>query len=187
MKKNDNIKMSKKYIQLIETAKDLFFKHGIKRVTIEEICEKSNVSKVTFYKYFENKMKLAELIKDELIDQGFAKFDEINNLEISFPEKIDQMTQWRIDFFSKMTSEFIEDVMNIEELYKEIKVRYLKNIVSAQENGEIRNEISPELIWLVTEKLNEIVKDGSWRNVFLDYKEFQKQLRKMYFYGLLEQ
>lgn len=177
---------SRKRIQLINTAKDLFFKHGIKRVTIEEICERSKVSKVTFYKYFANKDELISYIRDELINQGFSKFDEINELDISFPEKVDLITKWRIEFFSKIKSEFIEDILSVEETVEEIKKRYLKNIVTAQMKGEVRQDLSPELIWLVTEKLNEIVKNGCWKEVFTDYGEFQRQLRKMYFFGLLE-
>lgn len=176
----------KKCTQLIETAKDLFFKHGVKRITIEEICEKSNVSKVTFYKYFSNKDDLVRHIRDELINQGFSKFDEINELDISFPEKIDLITQWRVEFFSNIKSEFIEDILSVEETTKEMKSRYLKNIENAQTKGEVRKDLSPELIWIVTEKLNEIVKDGGWKEIFSEYSEFQKQLRKIYFYGLLE-
>ena len=186
MKEKGKEYTSKKYDQLIETAKDLFFKHGVKRITIEEICEKSNVSKVTFYKYFSNKDELVRHIRDELIKQGFSKFDEINELDIGFTEKVDLITQWRIDFFSNIKSEFVEDILSAEDTIKEMKSRYLKNIEDAQLKGEIRNGLSPELIWLVTEKLNELVKDGSWKEVFSDYSEFQKQLRKIYFYGLLD-
>lgn len=181
---NDNMN-STKCTQLLETAKELFFKHGIKRVTIEEICEKANTSKVTFYKYFPNKNAIAEFIRDELLEEGFAKFDEINELDISYPEKINRMTYWRIEFFSRMSSEFIEEVLVLEDIQLEIKNRYLKNIQSAQEKGEIRKELSPELIWLVTEKINEIVKEGSWKQIFNDYRDFESQMRKMYFYGLL--
>ena len=67
-----------------------------------------------------------------------------------------------------------------------MKRRYLKNIEAAQIKGEVRNDLSPELIWLVTEKLNELVKDGSWKEIFTDYREFQKQIRRMYFYGMLD-
>ncbi len=177
---------SKKCTQLIETAKDLFCKHGVKRITIGEICKKSNVSKVTFYKIFTNKDELVRHIRNELIEQGFSKFDEINQLEIGFPEKVDLITQWRIDFFSNIESEFIEDILSVEDTIEEMKSRYLKNIESAQIKGEVRKDLSPELIWLVTEKLNELVRDGSWKEIFCDYSEFQKQLRKMYFYGLLD-
>ena len=179
-------KQFKKSRQLVDAARELFFKHGIKRVTVEEICNKANVSKVTFYKYFNNKLELAKYIGDELTNLGFARYDQINGLGISFPEKIDLMTQWRIEFFSEIRSEFIEEILDLEGIYAEIKKRYLKNIKAAQERGEIRKEISVELIWLVTEKLNELVKDGGWKSVFSDYSQFQQQLRKLYFYGLLE-
>lgn len=171
---------------MLEVSRELFFKYGVKRVTVEEICEKADVSKMTFYKYFTDKMQLAISIRDEILEQGFSKYEEINCLDISYSEKIDLITQWRIDFFSNMTPEFIEEMLDIEDTVKKMKVLYLRNINDAQEKGEIRKEISPELIWLVTEKLNELVKDGNWKEIFTDYKNFQKQLRTLYFYGLLE-
>jgi len=141
---------------------------------------------MTFYKYFADKRQLAELIRDELLTQGFAKYYEINKLDISYPEKIDLITQWRIDFFSSMSSEFIEDMLDIDDTIERMKKHFMKVMSDAQKKGEIRKELSPELIWLVTEKLNEIIKDGSWKTVFTDYRQFQRQMRKMYFYGLLE-
>jgi hypothetical protein len=121
-----------------------------------------------------------------LIEDGFSKFDEINELDIGFPEKVELITQWRINFFANLKSEFIEDILSVEDTIEEMKSRYLKNIEAAQTKGEVRTDLSPELIWLVTEKLNELVRDGSWKEIFSDYSEFQKQLRKMYFYGLLD-
>ena len=177
---------SKKCAQLIETAKELFFRHGVRRVTVEEICERAKVSKVTFYKYFTNKDELVKHISEDLINQGFSKYDEINELDISFPEKVDLITRWRIGFFSTIDSEFIEDILSIEDVTAEMKHRYIRNIVAAQLKGEVRKDISPELIWLVTEKLNELVRGASWKGVFTDYSEFQRQLRRMYFFGLLE-
>ena len=175
-----------KYTQLVEASRELFFKYGVKRVTVEEICEKANVSKMTFYKYFSDKMQLAELIRDELLNQGFAKYAEINARDVSFPEKIDLLTQWRIDFFAQTTPEFIEDILDVKDTLEKIKRHYLQVITIAQRKGAIRKELSPELIWLVTEKLNEIIKDGSWKQVCADYQDFQRQMRRIYFYGLLE-
>lgn len=181
----ENIQTNKSR-QLVDTAKELFFKYGIKRVSVEEICSKAKVSKVTFYKYFRNKQEIAKYIGDELIKQGFARFDEINGIELSFPQKVELLTKWRMEFMSQISSEFVGEILDLEGIYAEMKQRYLENIKAAQEKGEIRQELSVELIWLVTEKLNELVKDGSWKNIFSDYSQFQQQLRKMYFYGLLE-
>jgi len=177
---------SEKYISLLETAKTLFFRHGIRRVTIEEICAQSKVSKVTFYKYFKDKDDLIRVIREELTLIGFARLDEINALPLSYPEKVERMTAWRMQFFASMKSDFIKEIIDIKSVSEEIKQRYLANIRKAQEEGEIDPTLSPELIWLVTEKFNEIVKEGKWENFLSDHTEAQSQLRQMYFYGLLK-
>ncbi|WP_372931944.1 TetR/AcrR family transcriptional regulator, partial [Mariniphaga sediminis] len=59
MKEN---KKSKKYLEIMKTARELFWKHGFRRVTIQEICEKAGVSKMTFYKHFPNKIDLAKTV-----------------------------------------------------------------------------------------------------------------------------
>lgn len=180
-----NRKKSEKYLKLVETAKELFFKYGIKRVTLQEICDVAHVSKVTFYTYFENKDALVQLIRDELMAEGFSKFDEINARDISYLEKIGLMTEWRIGFTKMMNNEFIKEVMDAGEIQENIKTGYLSNITSAQKKGEIDSELDPELIWLVTEKYNEIVKEGKWMDIIEDSGEMQRQLRQMYFFGLL--
>ncbi len=177
---------SEKYISLLETAKTLFFRHGIRRVTVEEICAESKVSKVTFYKYFKDKDDLIRVIREELTLIGFARLDEINALTLSYPEKVERMTAWRVQFFASMKGDFIKEIIDIKSVSEEIKRRYLTNIRKAQEEGEIDPTLSPELIWLVTEKFNEIVKEGKWENFLSDHTEAQSQLRQMYFYGLLK-
>ena len=179
------IKKSVKPDQIINTAIDLFSRFGAKRVTVEEICKTAGVSKATFYKYFKNKLDLIRHIRDELIEIGFNKFDEISAMDISYPEKIELMTRWRIEFFSQMKNEFIHELFSLDEVVEEAKQRYLRNISMAQEKGEIQPDLSPELIWLVSEKLNEIIRDKSWRTIFTDYSEFQEQMRRLFFFGLL--
>ncbi len=65
-------------------AKELFFKHGTKRITIEEICKTANTSKVTFYKYFNNKVDLVKYIRDEMMKEGFDQYDKICELDIPY-------------------------------------------------------------------------------------------------------
>jgi len=176
---------SKKYDSIVNIAKSLFFKHGIYRVTITEICMAAQVSKVTFYTYFKSKEDLILFIRDELLKEGFSKFDEINQQDISFAEKVDLMTAWRIGFAQSMNNEFIKDVMDAAELEQSIKIRYMQNIIMAQEKGEIDSSLNPELIWLVTEKFNDIVRETAWHEMKIDFSSLQKQLRQMYFLGLI--
>ena len=64
--------MSQKRDQLLQTGEALFIKHGMRRVTVEEICRQAGVSKPTFYKYFQNKAALARAIDALWIDESLT-------------------------------------------------------------------------------------------------------------------
>ena len=68
---------SKKYWDTLTAARELFWKHGFRRVTIQEVCDKAGVSKMTFYKFFPNKIELAKTVFEHEVDNGM---DRINNL-----------------------------------------------------------------------------------------------------------
>lgn len=182
---NHKTPVSPKINEIADIAKTLFFKHGVKRVTVEEICSKANVSKMTFYKYFSNKDAVVRHIRDELLNAGFSKYDEIIEMDIPYPEKIDLVTVWRFEFLSSMNSEFIEDIISFEETAEEMKKRFIKNIEIARSRGEVRSDISPELIWLAGEKLNDIASDSRWKSIVSDYSELDRQMRTLFFHGLL--
>ena len=176
---------SRKRAQIIQTAERLFARFGSKRVTVEEICREADVSKMTFYKYFPNKVALVQTIRDTCEDEGFRKFDEINALDIPFPEKIDLMTQWKVEFGQRINTDFIRELISTDDTMERFKRRYLGNISKAQQRGEIRPDIDPEFLWLAVEKLGELFKDGSWKRVFSDPSQYQQQLRTLIWYGLL--
>lgn len=176
---------SKKQAAIVEAGENLFSRFGAKRVTVEEICRKAGASKMTFYKYFPNKVALVKHIRDNWVETGFRKFDEIDALDIPYLEKIDRMTRWKVEFGTRVNADFIRELSSFDDIANEVKRRFLGNIVRAQNSGDIRQDISPELIWLVSEKLYELVQDGSWRKAFTDFSEYQKQIRTILFYGLL--
>ena len=68
-----------KRIQILSTGKELFWKFGFKRVTIEEISKEAGVSKMTFYKYFPNKIELAKNILDDIFDDSLVKIKLISD------------------------------------------------------------------------------------------------------------
>src|SRR4051794_889117 len=82
------VRASKKEAQLLATAEDLFKRYGIKRVSVTEICAAAGVSKVTFYKFFPDKVALAKRVLDDLGDRNLARIDEIEARDVPFPEKV---------------------------------------------------------------------------------------------------
>ena len=185
MKKVTNPQRMNKKKQIVKTAEHLFSRFGSKRVTVEEICRKAEVSKMTFYKHFRNKVSLVRHIRDLYVEDGFRAFDEIKALDIPFAQKIDHMTQWKVEFGTRLNAEFIREMVAIDDVVADVKRRFLNNLKDARANGEIRDDIDPDFLWLVTEKLSELVKEGTWKEVFTDFREYQYQARTLIFYGLL--
>ena len=177
-------RMNKKE-QIVSAAETLFTRHGSKRVTVEEICRQAHVSKMTFYKHFANKTALVRHIRDIYVEEGFRKFDDINALDIPFSRKIDLMTHWKVEFGTRINAEFIREMVSIDDVVAGVKRRFLNNLTAARKSGEIRDDIDPEFLWMVTEKLSELVKEGTWKEVFSDFSQYQYQARTLVFYGLL--
>jgi AcrR family transcriptional regulator len=171
--------------QILSTAERLFSQFGSRRVTVEEICREAGVSKPTFYKNFSSKVDLLRTIHDELVERGFAKFDEISALDIPFAEKIDLMGRWKLEYASRFSADFFQELIDIEHSMEEFKRRYLNNIRKAQQQGEVRQDIDPEFLWAILDKLGEMLKDGSWKEVCTDFAQLQRQLRTLIWYGLL--
>jgi AcrR family transcriptional regulator len=176
---------SNKKDMITQAAERLFMQHGFRRISVEEICREAGASKMTFYKYFANKTDLVRQIKDAWMEDAFLRFDEIKALDLPFPEKIQIMTQWKTEFSAKISAQFISDAVSLDEDLAELKRRYLANIAEAQGKGEIRLDINPEFLWMVLDKIHDLVRDGTYQNIFADYGEFQKQVRTLIYYGLL--
>lgn len=59
--------------KILKKSSDLFFKHGFRSVSIDDICSELRISKKTFYKYFSQKDLLIErILKD--IEQTKIKY-----------------------------------------------------------------------------------------------------------------
>jgi len=185
MKDDRTSKTSKKLQQVLQTAETLFKQHGIRRITIEEICRKAGVSKMTFYKYFDNKTGLVTHIWNNWIEEGFNKLDEINAMDIPFPEKIERMFQWKKAFSSKMSVEFIEDFLKIEVETEKIKERMVQFILESQKKGDIRPEVRPEFLMAVLDKLYELGRDENLMKKYPNYMAFNQELKDFLWYGLL--
>ena len=184
---------SPKFKQIVITAKKLFYKFGIKRVSVEEICQTSQVSKMTFYKYFPNKIELAKYIFSELINENEIKYDKLMASDLSFAEKTDQVIKLKLDSMNSMSNDLIKEIMianpEIQDLFhqkrQELYGKVIKQYIEAQKNGDIRPDIKPEFILYLLNALTELTKDENLLNIFPDLTEFVKELTNFFFYGIL--
>jgi hypothetical protein len=106
-------------------------------------------------------------------------------LDIPFPEKIEMMFKWRTELVSKMSTEFIEEVLPIDLEYGRITERILKFIVDSQKKGNIRPEIRPEFIAAVIDKMHELARNEKLMKIYPSYIEFNRELKDFFWFGLL--
>jgi AcrR family transcriptional regulator len=183
----------KKMGQIITTAEDLFQKFGFKRITIEEICSKADVSKMTFYKYFPNKNELIKCIMDNWLGLVLYSLDEVSKLDISFNEKIKILLKLKEESNAKLSKEFMLEYMNPDEdmqLYfrkfydKAISI-FIDFIKTSQLKGEVRKDIKPEFLIAMLNKMIELIKDESLIQLYPRAADFSLEINNFFYCGIL--
>lgn len=177
---------------ILETAEDLFLRFGIKRTSIEEICSKANVSKMTFYKYFKNKNDLAKNLWSLMFEYGMKRFKEIEKMDISFQEKVDLILKMKEESSKNLSHEFaIEYFFSNDELREFFNQMYQNSISAfinffknAQAKGEIRSEIKPEFFIAAINKLMELVENKELVQSYTTYKDFVLEVNNFLYYGI---
>ncbi|MFC1527296.1 TetR/AcrR family transcriptional regulator [Candidatus Neomarinimicrobiota bacterium] len=184
---------SPKFRQIVETGTDLFMRYSVKRVTVEEICKIAKVSKMTFYKYFNNKTDLAEYIIFSIFDDATNEFELIWSRNLTLDEKINQFYNLKMKYAKKFSKEFLFDFMNLSpkirdrvmEYSQKNQLLFLQNIAQAQERGEIRDDISINLMSFMLNNLFDVAEDENFLKMYSNAEDLTLDLMNFYFYGIM--
>ena len=193
MLQNEENTRVKKILQILSTAEDLFQRFGFKRITIEEICAKANVSKMTFYKYFPNKNELIKTIMNSWLKQVEQTIIEIDQLDIPFTQKIKKLIDLKEESTGKISKEFMTEYVNPDpelqnffmELNSKTTILFIDFIKNAQLKGEVRNDIKPEFLVAVLNNLRELAKDESLLNLYPRVTDLSKEINLFIYCGIL--
>lgn len=177
--------MSDKLNQLVQAGETLFIKHGMSRVTVDEICRQAGVSKPTFYKHFKSKDALARRINEIWIEEALKKIEEIEESNLTFPEKMKQILAVKQELSSRPGPEFLKDLiaLNIDLSYAFKRV--LRFFLKSQQNGDIRGDIRPEFLMAAFSALNNLQYDPGIRSLYKDSMTLPEDVFKLFYYGAL--
>ncbi len=182
-----------KYRQIIETATDLFIRHGIKRVTVEEICRTTQISKMTFYKYFNNKTELAEYIIFSILDKAQNEFDSIWKQLSTFDHKINQFIKLKMFYAKKFSKEFFIDFMNLSpkihdrivDYSKKNQITFIQMIEQAQSSGKVRNDVSINFITFMLNHILELSENPDLHAMYDNLEDLTSDMINFFFYGIM--
>ena len=180
--------------QIVSTARDLFWKFGFRRVSIEEICREASVSKMTFYKHFKNKDELVKYIIDLITGIAMKKYREIMDSDIPFTEKVEKSIQLKMESSNDMSQEFFDDFHKnaspeLREHFNKLVHANLNTIqndyIKAQKQGDVRPDINPNFILYYLDKILEMAKDENLMKLYKSPPDLINELTRFFFYGIL--
>ena len=183
-----------RFKRLVSAADMLFWKFGIKRITIDELCLEANISKMTFYKFFKNKIELAKYFLEKKMNESIKKYRQIMDADISFTKKIEMSVKLKMEQTEDLSQEFLTDLYRnpnpeLLEFFENKKNEFLNQILNdftkAQKSGQLRKNLKPEFILYFLNHMFEMAKDEELYKHYDNAQELIMELTNFFFYGIM--
>jgi len=187
------MKLTKKQ-QIEEKAKELFWKHGFKKVTIDEICKKANVSRKTFYTFYENKNALVMYIFSKVTEEAFAIYEGIVASDLTFSEKLQDIFEFKYKNTDEFSMEFVADFYNPDSgemltLFNstiEKSMNFMREFFkTAQDKGELNPELSIDYVMWLMQKSVELCGSKELMSLFPNVDSMARQVTQSLIYGIM--
>lgn len=193
----ENIKRTKSVKLILIEGKKLFWKYGIQRVTVDEICKEAGVSKMTFYRTFDNKYELAKIILIELANDSYVIFSELFSREDPFPEIIKEFLEVKRAQAKAVSMEFVKDLYEVndftsslrallEDSQQKMMAIVFKSFDKAREEGWIHEHMSTPFIMYIFDKIGNMTEDEHLLSLFSSSEELVVTLTNFLFHGILK-
>ncbi len=140
---------------IIKTAGEMFFRLGIRSVSIDDICHELGISKKTFYVYFPSKdelvaqllhanveyisTKMDDLLKLNDFKQLVAKFLKHQEAEKNDVRRVPQLVFDLKKYYPRQFAQFQEECFQVQK-------NYIKDyLLLGQKQGLVRDNLNVEL------------------------------------------
>ena len=185
--------LNNKVQDVLQAARSLFWKHGIRRITIQEICRRAGVSKTTFYKHFANKQELVKVMLKSESRAAMERYRRIMDQDISYKEKVKHMIRLKQEQTHQLSREFMRDMRQwdpemerfFQQLIQSNMAVLLQDFTQAQREGHIRKDISPAFILYFLNHMFEMSNDERLTALYNTPQEVIMELTNFLFYGVL--
>jgi AcrR family transcriptional regulator len=187
------ITLNKKQGDILEAAKALFWKYGLKKVSIEEICREAKTSKVTFYKFYPNKVEVAKAIIDQMVGGSINEFTYLIENAATTAELLEGMINMKKDGVHEISKEFLADfyadnTLGLKEYIgqktQEIWAETLSRFKRLQERGIIRKDMNLEFFLYLSQKISSLIEDPYLIALFPTGEELIMEITNLLTYGM---
>lgn len=144
--------------RIIETAENMFFQYGFKRVTMDDIASDIGISKKTLYKYFSSKEAIASSVMRKLLKGINIALQRIKRETPDSIERLGKVVEEISSRLNRIGSTFMDDLKkDIPELWRQLEdFREKKILVDIEDilkegikKGKVRKDINTKIATLV--------------------------------------
>ncbi len=188
-----NLKTSETGETIMAAARDLFWKHGFRRVSIDEICRNAGISRMTFYRYFPNKTGLAKVVLKTVVGEGYDKFLSILAGEDSPEEKIRKILSLKFDGTHEISKEFLNDFYfdpnselhdYIQEISNDTWKKMINAIEDSKKKGIFRSDLNPAFFYFISRRMVEMLNNPEVLKLFNSPQEMIMESARLLLYGI---
>jgi len=187
------ITTNKKHNDILEAAKNLFWKYGLKKVSIEEICREAKTSKVTFYKFYSNKVEVAKAIIDQMVSGSIDEFKYLIENAATTAELLEGMLKMKKEGVHEISKEFLADfyadnTLGLKEYIgqktQEIWAETLSSFKRLQEREIIRKDMNLEFFLYLSKKISGLIEDPYLVSLFPTAEDLIMEITNLLTYGM---
>ena len=138
-------KGEKRKKELLKIAYDMFLTQGYENTSVDEIIEKAQIAKGTYYYHFQSKEQMLEEVIDMMIENETERASQIIRMDIPVPQKI------------------VGIVASMKPTEEEQPV---KNALFQPKNVLMHYKVRQKLICVLTPLLSEVIGEGVKEGIF---------------------
>ena len=145
--------------RILAEARNLFFRYGFSKVTMDETAEALGMSKKTLYRYFPSKEDLLQETTAAHMEECGAELKKICNRDDLSPlERLKLTMTYITGVFSKMSEPMVHDLRrNAPEIWRKVEEERQKNIETdfgalikeGRHKGQFRKDVDESLFILI--------------------------------------
>jgi AcrR family transcriptional regulator len=182
--------------KLEAAAKTLFFRFGVRRVSVDEICREARVSKMSFYRHFKDKDELAIRVLGAHFSGRMAALEKILAEDSPFEERLRRVLELKAEGFKAAGNEMVREVLTdraspvgrfLGEIQQNQARRTREIFIELQRRGDIRRDIGVEVVLHAVEGIWRAFADEALLRLYPDKSRLYHELFQAVYHGVLPQ
>lgn len=144
-----------KYNEIIQEARQLFQRYGIKSISMDELSRQLGISKKTLYLHFTDKNDLVEKTLLHMTNEKECAMKEMHNKDLNAVEELFEMFTYANEMIRNHNPSMEFDLQKFyPQIFKRLRDFHrnnmyeatIKNLLKGKKEGYYRNDLNEEII-----------------------------------------